>query len=377
MTSYAPQESAGRKGMWGLVLGVSVLLVLLLGVGLLAAVALLSTPDSREEAASGSSSAASDPGGDGPAPIEEVESDAEAEMPGIGDSVEAGGIRVTLNGVRNLPETEFDPARSGNVFLAVDLTFENVSDEPVALSSIMEFALKDEDGYSADQTVHTEQRSLTEGNLSPGQRTSGEIVYEVLADAEGLQLDYAPFLAGETYVWEIGSAAGAEAASVGASALDPSGVRASGVSDPAPDAGGQTVTYEPEQVLDGRPDTAWHVDGDGIGEWIELEYDSPVVVSEIGIIPGYDKYDPADGIDRFYQMYVVREAEITFSDGTTVTASFDRDPTMQYVSVPDVETTYVRITILDTYPPGNSPYGDEYPYTLDKVAISEILVDGN
>jgi Domain of unknown function (DUF4352)/Excalibur calcium-binding domain len=134
--------------------------------------------------------------------------DAGPETLGVGDSVEVRDIRATLNGVRTLPTTDLDqPVESpDNLFVATDLTFENTSEETVAVSSLLEFVLKDEDGYSASQTVHAEQRQLAEGDIAPGQRTSGEIVYEVPPETRGLQLDYNPFLAGETYTWYIGDA---------------------------------------------------------------------------------------------------------------------------------------------------------------------------
>ena len=110
---------------------------------------------------------------------EENES-AEASQPpteqelGVGDSVEAGGVEATLNGVRILPTTGFDQpiGNPDNRFLAADLTFENVS-------SLLEFVLKNEEGYSASQTFLSQQRELAEGEIGPGQKARGEIVYEV------------------------------------------------------------------------------------------------------------------------------------------------------------------------------------------------------
>jgi hypothetical protein len=99
-------------------------------------------------------------------------------------------------------------------------------------------------------------------------------------------------------------------------------------------------------------------------------------VDRIGIVPGYDKVDPTDGTYRFYQDYVIREAEIRFSDGSTVHATFERDPAMQFTDVPETKIDSITITILDSYPPGNSPTGETYPYTINKAAISEIKVGG-
>ncbi len=115
-------------------------------------------------------------------------------------------MRATLNGVRVLPTTELDlPIQSpDNLFVAADLTFENVSDRPVSVSSLLEFVLKNEEGYSASQSVHSRQRQLAEGEVAPGQRASGEIVYEVPPGSRGLQLDYGPFLRGETHTWYVG-----------------------------------------------------------------------------------------------------------------------------------------------------------------------------
>lgn len=156
---------------------------------------------------------------------------------------------------------------------------------------------------------------------------------------------------------------------VSASGETPSAISASSTAPPQEDAGGREHTYEPDNAIDGITETAWQVEEDSTGEYLLLEYDEPVVVTSVGVIPGYDKIDPFDGTDRFYQRHVVEEAEIEFSDGSSVEAEFDQDPKMQFTQVPETETEYVRITILDTYPPDASP-------GADIAAISEIEVEG-
>jgi len=44
-------------------------------------------------------------------------------------------------------------------FLAIDLISENVSENPVSVSSLLEFVLKDKEGYSS-QIAHAQQRKL-------------------------------------------------------------------------------------------------------------------------------------------------------------------------------------------------------------------------
>ena len=202
--------AGARGGAPALIVGLGVVVVLLLGVGTIFGLALLrgesesgSAPEHRRVASQRSADNENDKEEKATAP-----QPAEEENLRVGDSVEDGGVRATLNDVRVLPTTVFDsPVESpDNIFVATDLTFENVSDEPLSISSLLEFVLKNEEGYSASQTMHTQQRQLSEGEISPGQKMSGEIVYEVPPDSRGLQLDYRPFLREDTHTWYIGDA---------------------------------------------------------------------------------------------------------------------------------------------------------------------------
>ena len=132
-------------------------------------------------------------------------------------------------------------------------------------------------------------------------------------------------------------------------------------------------------MVDGDPETGWHVGGTGVDEWVELTYEEPIKVNRVGIIPGYAKVDRCDDTDRFYQYYVIREAKIQFTDGSEVTAEFEKEPEMQFVDTNGHVTKSLRITILDVYPPGDKPGGSSFDYedsgTLGKAAISEVKVD--
>jgi hypothetical protein len=130
-------------------------------------------------------------------------------------------------------------------------------------------------------------------------------------------------------------------------------------------------TYEADKAVDGIDETAWRVNGDGVGAWIKLSYPEEVSVNQIGIIPRHDKIDPAGfGTDYFALLHVVRRASFEFSDGTTVPKQFTRDRNMQWLQLdPPVTTKSIRIEIQATYPPdktGRPPGGE--------TAISEIKV---
>jgi hypothetical protein len=153
-------------------------------------------------------------------------------------------------------------------------------------------------------------------------------------------------------------------------------ITASATAEPGQDYSGKWHTYEPANVVDEQRDTAWQVAGTGKDEWLLLEYEEPVAVSRIGLIPGYWKTDPKADVDRFYQMYVVEEARFEFSDGTSEVKTFERFPKMQFREVRDTKTSYVRVRILDTYPPQpRHPDGSYYADLLGKAAISEIQVE--
>lgn len=132
--------------------------------------------------------------------------------------------------------------------------------------------------------------------------------------------------------------------------LQPQEVIASETAAPNVDSSGAAVHYDPGLAVDGHPDTAWRVGGDGVGQWLELRFAGDVVVQTIGVIPGYAKSDPGDGTDRFMQNRVVRRARFVFSDGTVVQADFKRERAMKFVPIDRVRTRWIRIVIEETYP---------------------------
>ena len=207
--SYAPPRvsDGNNSRALPLILGLGAVLLVLTGLGAIVGFALVSGTDTDAPLSSANEPAPAE----GREPTEQGKNEGASQLPteqdlGVGDSVEVEDVEATLNGVRVLPTTDRDqPIQNpDNRFLAADLTFENVSEGPVSVSGLLEFVLKNEEGYSASQTVHTQQRELAEGDIAPSEKASGEIVYEVPPESRGLQLDYTPFARGGTYSWAIG-----------------------------------------------------------------------------------------------------------------------------------------------------------------------------
>src|SRR3712207_6029888 len=201
--SYGPSGRPNSRAL-PLILGLAVVLLVLAGIGAIVGLALAGDDTNAPRASANEQAPANGPE---PTGREQREaSQAETEDLAIGDAVEAGGVEVTLNGVRVLPTTDLDrPAQNpDNRFFAADLTFENVSEGSVSVRSLLPFVLKNEEGYSASQALHSGQKELAEGEIGPGEKASGEIVYEVPPGSRGLQLDYTPFSRGDTHNWVIG-----------------------------------------------------------------------------------------------------------------------------------------------------------------------------
>jgi hypothetical protein len=85
------------------------------------------------------------------------------------------------------------------------------------------------------------------------------------------------------------------------SILRPAAIVASCTARDSTDARGNTLDFHVRNVSDGRPQTAWRCPGRAINETITMEFGTPVSVSSVGMVPGWDAYDPNDGQDRFRQ----------------------------------------------------------------------------
>jgi hypothetical protein len=154
-------------------------------------------------------------------------------------------------------------------------------------------------------------------------------------------------------------------APVASGPLAPDRLVASASAPAGVDASGQLVTYEAGNVADGQDETAWRVPGNGAGVTLRAEWDAPVTLTSIGLLPGYAKVDPTDGSDRFWQNRRVLAVRYHFDDGTNVDASFTQSPILQPTAV-QVTTRSVTVEITKTTPSQDRDY----------TAISELAFEG-
>jgi hypothetical protein len=122
-------------------------------------------------------------------------------------------------------------------------------------------------------------------------------------------------------------------------------------------------TYGVRHLFSTDLDTAWVEGrpGQGVGEWVAVEFERPKLVKTIVIRNGYQK-----NADVFQNNGRVRRLKLVFSQGETQTLTLeDRDGAQVIALDPGVKTYWVQFLIEDVYP------GSRFTDT----AISKLIVE--
>ncbi|MDB4951949.1 MAG: activator of osmoprotectant transporter ProP [Gemmatimonadetes bacterium] len=106
------------------------------------------------------------------------------------------------------------------------------------------------------------------------------------------------------------------------------------------------ASYEASKVLDADESTVWveGAAGDGIGEWIDVEFPTNTRISRIDIANGYNR-----GV-RFSENGRVRQALLTFSDGSSQMIDLLDRRGIQTFTLTPLRTQSLRLTIRSAYP---------------------------
>ena len=121
--------------------------------------------------------------------------------------------------------------------------------------------------------------------------------------------------------------------------------------------------YGPRNLTDGNDKTAWveGSDGQGLGEFVVLEFDSARAIRGLTIRNGYDKSP-----DIFTKNSRVKDIELRFSSGDSIEATLKDEPGAQYVTLSQpIKAKWIELVIRSVYP--GSKYSD--------TAINELSVD--
>lgn len=123
--------------------------------------------------------------------------------------------------------------------------------------------------------------------------------------------------------------------------------------------------YGPRNLIDGNDKTAWveGSDGQGLGEFVVLEFDSTRTVRGLTIRNGYAKSP-----DTFAKNSRVKDIELRFSSGDSIEATLKDQPGPQHVALSQpINAKWIELIIRSVYP--GSKYSD--------TAIDEIDIDAN
>lgn len=125
---------------------------------------------------------------------------------GVGEIVDVDGVKVTVNSAETVDQVDdmvntADRLDEGKKYEVIDITIDNQSDEPVKVSSMISFELKDQDGRKADYKLPLGDGQL-DGEVDPGDKLSGQQIYQVPADGE-LTLSYQPTLGGDKVKFQV------------------------------------------------------------------------------------------------------------------------------------------------------------------------------
>jgi hypothetical protein len=150
--------------------------------------------------------------------------------------------------------------------------------------------------------------------------------------------------------------------------LTPSQVTVGCQAPQSTDGAGAPVVYAPEQMSDGKLNTAWRCNGDGVGQVLTFEFPAGATIVEVGLVNGYAKVDPASGAKRYGEYRRITEVTWTFANGTSFQQSLkDGLTTMQKLSIPSQPGDQVTLTIEASTNPGSTARG------RDAVVISEVV----
>ena len=125
----------------------------------------------------------------------------------------------------------------------------------------------------------------------------------------------------------------------------------------------QGNSYGPRNLTDGDDKTAWveGSDGQGIGEFVVLEFDSARTINGLTIRNGYDKSP-----DIFAKNSRVKDIELRFSSGDSIQATLKDEPGSRHVALSQpIKAKWIQLIIRSVYP------GSKYPDT----ALNELSVD--
>lgn len=109
---------------------------------------------------------------------------------------------VTVNGAKTSQGSDYINPKSGNIFLIVDVTLKNTSNEVQHASGIIQWSLSDATGQKYNGTF-IPGATDPGGAMAPGSLVRGQLAYEVPLSIHSYTLQFNDFLSNDIAEWEI------------------------------------------------------------------------------------------------------------------------------------------------------------------------------
>lgn len=144
--------------------------------------------------------------------------------------------------------------------------------------------------------------------------------------------------------------------------------RVPGTAPASRDSEGRPVTFRARNMWDGDARTCWRTAGDASGRTITFRLPEATVLTEVGLLNGYAKVDGPN--DWYPSNRRVLKVSWEFDGGHTVTQDLTERRTLQSLPIDPVETSVVRLRLLEVSAPGAGSRGRDF------TAISEVRLLG-
>lgn len=124
---------------------------------------------------------------------------------GMGETVTDDGLAITVSNPQFLTEFGFSAPRGGYVFLLVDVTIENVSDDDKNYGEDFFSATDLDTEATFDNLNIISGTGMGSGELSPGEYVSGQVILEIQETASRVRVkfDTSPIAGGENLYWIV------------------------------------------------------------------------------------------------------------------------------------------------------------------------------
>lgn len=103
-------------------------------------------------------------------------------------------LKITASELKESAGEDFFTPESGNVFVGVKFTIENISDEEQSISTLLSFTSYIDDvkcDYSVSAACVFDEGTL-DGSIAPGKKLVGWYAVEIPSDWESLEIDVKP-----------------------------------------------------------------------------------------------------------------------------------------------------------------------------------------